>query len=148
MALPSPRDPDELRSSLAGWLTARVGEDVEVTQAGGPPTTGFSNETILADATWGGVEHRLVVRVQPTTHTVFPNDLFEVQQASQSISGDSNVLLENAQTLQGTFGSSLKRVFPNDMWAIISAIVALIALLGMLGLRVSQACGANVTDLR
>ena len=30
---------------------------------------------------------------------------------------DSNVLLENAQALFGTFGSSLDRVFPNNMWA-------------------------------
>jgi len=30
-------------------------------------------------------------------------DLFEVQQASASISGDSNVLLEDAQLLFGTF---------------------------------------------
>ncbi|HEX7132639.1 MAG TPA: phosphotransferase family protein [Iamia sp.] len=87
MALPSPRDPDELRGTLATWLSSRVGEPVEVTSAGGPPTTGFSNETILADAAWGGEEHRLVVRVQPTTHTVFPNDLFEAQHRVMSALG-------------------------------------------------------------
>src|SRR4249919_4122607 len=47
-------------------------------------------------------------------------DLFEVQQAATSISGDSNVLLENAQALFGTFGSSLKQVFPNVIWAYLS----------------------------
>jgi twitching motility protein PilJ len=59
-------------------------------------------------------------------------DLFEVQTASQSISGDSNVLLENAQALQGTFGSSLKRLFPNNLWAIVSGAAALVAILGLL----------------
>ncbi|QYG92890.1 phosphotransferase family protein [Iamia sp. SCSIO 61187] len=91
MALPSPRDPDELRAALSRWLTDRVGEDVEVIRAAGPPTTGFSNETILADATWGGAEQRLVVRVQPTTHTVFPDDLFEVQHRVMSAIGGGSV---------------------------------------------------------
>jgi twitching motility protein PilJ len=59
-------------------------------------------------------------------------DLFEVQQASSSISADSNVLLENAQALFGTFGSSLKRFFPNNFWAIGAGAVALAAILGLL----------------
>jgi twitching motility protein PilJ len=59
-------------------------------------------------------------------------DLSEVQLASNSISQDSNVLLENAQALFGTFGSSLDRFFPNNMWAIGSGILALAAILGLL----------------
>ena len=59
-------------------------------------------------------------------------DLFEVQQASASISGDSNVLLENSQALFATFGSSLKRIFPNNTWAIVSGALALVAILGLL----------------
>ncbi|MEO7252387.1 MAG: methyl-accepting chemotaxis protein [Arenimonas sp.] len=59
-------------------------------------------------------------------------DLFEVQQASASISGDSNVLLENSQALFATFGSSLKRLFPNNTWAIASGALALVAILGLL----------------
>ncbi|MEO8161912.1 MAG: type IV pili methyl-accepting chemotaxis transducer N-terminal domain-containing protein, partial [Arenimonas sp.] len=58
-------------------------------------------------------------------------DLFEVQQASASISGDSNVLLENAQTLFGTFGSSLDRVFPNNIWAAVSGGLAIVAIAGL-----------------
>lgn len=87
MALPSPRDPEELRTALASWLSSRVDGPVEITEAGGPPTTGFSNETILVDATWGGDPHRLVFRVQPTSHTVFPDDLFEVQHRVMSALG-------------------------------------------------------------
>src|SRR5918993_723726 len=59
-------------------------------------------------------------------------DLFEVQEASASISGDSNVLLEDSTALFGTFGSSLRRIFPNNTWAIVSGAVALIAILGLL----------------
>ena len=87
MALPSPRDPDELTATLTAWLTDRVGAPVTVGEAGGPPTTGFSNETILCDAAWDGAEHRLVVRVQPTQHTVFPHDLFTVQHRVMSALG-------------------------------------------------------------
>lgn len=83
MALPSPRDPEETRQALSGWLSARVGTDVEVSTPTGPPATGFSNETILVDATWddgsGPQRHGLALRVQPTTHSVFPNDMFAAQ---------------------------------------------------------------------
>ncbi len=59
-------------------------------------------------------------------------DLFEVQQASSAISGDSNVLLEDSQALFSTFGSSLKRFFPNNLWAIISGALAIFSILGLL----------------
>ena len=58
-------------------------------------------------------------------------DLFEVQQASQAISEDSNVLLEDSQALFETFGSSLARAFPNNVWAIGSGVAALLALVGL-----------------
>jgi twitching motility protein PilJ len=59
-------------------------------------------------------------------------DLFEVQQASTSISGDSNVLLEDSQALFQTFGSSFSRFFPNSIWALASAVIALLAIAGLL----------------
>lgn len=59
-------------------------------------------------------------------------DLFEVQQAATTISGDSNVLLEDSQALFAAFGSSLKRVFPNNLWAIISGALAVLSILGLL----------------
>jgi len=59
-------------------------------------------------------------------------DLFEVQQASSSISGDSNVLLEDSQALFQTFGSSLNRFFPNSLWALVSAVIALLGIAGLL----------------
>lgn len=92
MALPSPREPDVLRRDLGAWLSERVGTDVMVGEPSGPPATGFSNETILVDADWddgtGLTGHRLAVRVQPTSHTVFPRDLFAVQHQVMSALGD------------------------------------------------------------
>ena len=48
-----------------------------------PGSTGWSNETILFDATWrteGQVEpHELVARIAPTDYTVFPDRTFSTQ---------------------------------------------------------------------
>ncbi len=92
MALPSPRDPEVTRKDLASWLRSRLDTDVTVGEPMGPPATGFSNETILVDATWddggGPARHGLAVRVQPTSHTVFPNDLFAAQHRVMSALGD------------------------------------------------------------
>lgn len=59
-------------------------------------------------------------------------DLFEVQQSAATISGDSNVLLEDSQALFATFGSSLKRFFPNNLWATISGVFSILSILGLL----------------
>lgn len=92
MALPSPRDPATLRATLARWLGDRLDAPVEVSEPSGPPATGFSNETILVDATWdegeGPMPHGLAFRVQPTAHTVFPYDRFEAQHRVMSALGD------------------------------------------------------------
>jgi len=58
-------------------------------------------------------------------------DLFEVQTAAGAISGDSNTLLENAQALFKTFGSSIDRVFPNNIWAGVSGGLAILAIIGL-----------------
>ena len=44
-----------------------------------PGLSGFSNETLLFDATWDGEVHPLVIRVEPTGHTVFPATAFDAQ---------------------------------------------------------------------
>ena len=46
-----------------------------------PGLSGFSNETLLFDARWDGVTQRLVIRVEPTGHTVFPATAFDTQVA-------------------------------------------------------------------
>src|SRR3954454_15306925 len=85
MALPEQRDREKARTALTGWLHRKLGgvTDLELSELSGPPSTGFSNETLIFDATWAeGASKRsegFVVRVHPTTHTVFPTDLFETQ---------------------------------------------------------------------
>ncbi len=80
MAVAAERDPAATRAALAGWLAAQTGADsVEIGEISIPGLSGFSNETLLFDATWGGEVHRLVIRVEPTGHTVFPATAFDAQ---------------------------------------------------------------------
>lgn len=44
-----------------------------------PGLSGFSNETLLFDATWDGAVHHLVIRVEPSGHQVFPSTAFDEQ---------------------------------------------------------------------
>jgi aminoglycoside phosphotransferase (APT) family kinase protein len=78
------RDPDQTVDSLRRWLAEVAGlDDVVVDHLEIPGGTGFSNETILFDATWddGGapVVHHLVARIAPQAHTVFLEANFETQ---------------------------------------------------------------------
>jgi len=86
MPIPEQRDLEATRGVLATWLARHIGAtDVEVGPIQGPALTGFSNETLLLDATYtpsGGRPRRtegLVVRVKPTGHTVFLESDFEWQ---------------------------------------------------------------------
>jgi aminoglycoside phosphotransferase (APT) family kinase protein len=83
--IPEQRDLEKARDVIAGWLADRVpgATDVEVSELSGPAFTGFSNETLLFDASWNadGARHEegLVLRVKPTLHTVFMEADFESQ---------------------------------------------------------------------
>ena len=80
MAVSTERDPVALRADLAAWLATQTGADrVEVGEVSIPGLSGFSNETLLFDATWDGAVHPLVIRVEPTGHTVFPATAFDAQ---------------------------------------------------------------------
>lgn len=80
MAVSTERDPVALRSDLATWLSKQTGAgDVEVGEVSIPGLSGFSNETLLFDACWNGTAHGLVIRVEPTGHTVFPATAFDEQ---------------------------------------------------------------------
>lgn len=81
MASPIKRDPEETRATLTAWLGQQFPEadDVAVTEVQVPPSSGFSGETLLVDAAWDGVARPLVVRVAPTTYTVFLEADFEAQ---------------------------------------------------------------------
>ena len=86
MAVATERDEAATRSALATWLRARTGaDDVAVGDVSIPGLSGFSNETLLFDATWdtgsGPERHGLVIRVEPRGHQVFPSTEFDAQVA-------------------------------------------------------------------
>ena len=80
MASPIKRDPEQTTATLAEWLRGQYpGVDIGITNLHAPPSSGFSGETILVDATFDGVDHPLVIRVAPTTYDVFLEPDFAVQ---------------------------------------------------------------------
>lgn len=83
MPIPQARDVDVTRSQLSAWLQRKLphATDVAVGAITLPSGSGFSNETLLVDASWRGddrpVDARLVVRVRPTAYAIFPEyDLY------------------------------------------------------------------------
>ncbi|MDX6217561.1 MAG: hypothetical protein QOG99_3145 [Frankiales bacterium] len=79
MAIPAQRDVEQSTKQLAAWLATKVGADVSLGEFAGPGATGFSNETIIVDATYNGIKDTLVVRVAPTGYTLFPDAAFQAQ---------------------------------------------------------------------
>ena len=78
------RDPEATAAVLARWLdeVADVAQP-SVVDVAIPSSTGWSNETILFEATWGSgparQARRLVARIAPSGHRVFPDDTFQRQ---------------------------------------------------------------------
>jgi aminoglycoside phosphotransferase (APT) family kinase protein len=78
MPIPQARDVDLTRTQLTAWLGRKLprATDVAVGEIGLPSGSGFSNETLLIDASWreGGaaVAGRFVARVKPTAYAIFP----------------------------------------------------------------------------
>ena len=84
MAVATDRDHDKTRAALSAWLSERTGApEVEVGELSIPGLSGFSNETLLFDATWddgsGPITRGLVLRVEPSGHQVFPSTEFDAQ---------------------------------------------------------------------
>ncbi len=78
------RDPAATTATLERWLSQVAGlEDVAVSNLAIPGSTGWSNETILFDASWREAgrrtDHELVARIAPTGYTVFPGRTFAAQ---------------------------------------------------------------------
>jgi len=82
---PNTRDLDELAQQIAGWMAPRMAEakDLRVVDLDYPRGAGMSHETVLFDAEWteGGEAKRkgFVVRIKPSSFTVFPDNLFDEQ---------------------------------------------------------------------
>lgn len=84
MAIATDRDQEQTRAALAAWLGARLEvEQVAVGELSIPGLSGFSNETLIFDATWEAdgvpVTQGLVLRVEPGGHQVFPSTEFDAQ---------------------------------------------------------------------
>ena len=97
MPIPAQRDLELARKTIQDWLSARRPEaaDLTVSELSAPGATGFSNETLLFDASWReGTEARsesLVLRVKPTGYRVFLEDDFELQYRVLAELGRRNV---------------------------------------------------------
>lgn len=65
-------EPD-LRAAFTAWLSERVGEPVHVDPFTTPGHGGFSNETHLTSARWGGEDHGIVLRLAPEGDGIFPD---------------------------------------------------------------------------
>ena len=96
------RDPAHLSTVFSAWLADQLGPgaDPSVVEVNAPASNGFSNETILMTARWteeGTVaDHRLVVRVHPTKHTLFLDADFALQfQVLENLQGQPTVPVPN-----------------------------------------------------
>lgn len=78
MPVPIDRDPDATRAQLTGWLADALGDvdRVEITRLDFGGANGYSNETIVFDASWrepaGDATGEFVARVKPTGYSIFP----------------------------------------------------------------------------
>ena len=82
---PSTRDLEVLAGKMTQWLGEQMpgASDIRLTDFSYPKGAGQSHETILFDARWseGGQERAqgFVVRIKPSSFTVFPDNLFDEQ---------------------------------------------------------------------
>lgn len=100
---PRVRDLSPLAEKIAAWLQARMPEahEVRVENLTYPSGAGQSHETLLFDAHWTEsgkrVDQGMVVRVKPTEHTVYPDDLFAEQyQVMRLLRDDGRVKVAKA----------------------------------------------------
>lgn len=77
---PPRRDAAEARARLQPWFAGRLGDEVEVSEPTGPAATGYSHETLMVEVRAADeARSTYVVRIQPTTHTVFFEPNFEAE---------------------------------------------------------------------
>ena len=79
MPVPIARNADTTRDELTKWLaqTLEAVDDVELTRLDFGGANGYSNETIIFDASWrapsGAEQGEFVARVKPTGYSIFPD---------------------------------------------------------------------------
>jgi aminoglycoside phosphotransferase (APT) family kinase protein len=85
MPIPEQRNLDEARDVIRDWLAGKLpdAKGLSISPLVGPAFTGFSNETLIFDASWTeDGEPRsagYVIRVKPTAHTIFLESDFDSQ---------------------------------------------------------------------
>src|SRR5438128_5765137 len=85
MPIPEQRDLEAARGVIGAWLGSKLPDarGLSISPLAGPAFTGFSNETLIFDATWheDGEPHgrSYVIRVKPTAHTIFLEADFDSQ---------------------------------------------------------------------
>jgi aminoglycoside phosphotransferase (APT) family kinase protein len=95
LVAPSIRELPTLARQLEEWLSAKMpnAKAVRVENLDYPRGAGQSHETILFDAAWTEdgreVKQGMVVRIKPSSHTVFQDDMFEEQYQVMDIAGRS-----------------------------------------------------------
>ncbi|HEX7858675.1 MAG TPA: phosphotransferase family protein [Sphingobium sp.] len=112
---PETRDLTELSLQLEQYLSTRIPEaqGLHVFDLDYPRGAGMSHETILFDAEWqqGSARHRrgMVLRVKPMRHTMYQDDLFDVQYRIMQLMHENGQVrvpepywLENDSTLLGS----------------------------------------------
>ncbi len=97
MPIPQARDVDATRAQLTAWLAQKLPQarEVAVGELTLPSGSGFSNETLLVDASWREgaqpVDARLVVRVRPTAYAIFPEYDLHRQYRTMEILGTTAI---------------------------------------------------------
>jgi hypothetical protein len=94
MPIPAQRDLEATRSTLTDWLAGKLPDarDLTLGPLVAPAGTGFSNDTLLFDATWTeGGETRgeeYVARIRPSGYQVFPETDVALQYRVMKILGE------------------------------------------------------------
>lgn len=94
MGIPQQRDPEDTRRKLAAWMATKLPDatDLALSELTGPAATGFSNDTLLFDATWTERGERraegLVARIEPSGYQVFPEVDVKLQHDVMNVLGE------------------------------------------------------------
>jgi aminoglycoside phosphotransferase (APT) family kinase protein len=95
MPIPAQRDLEATRRTMTDWLTGKLPDarDLSLGALVAPAGTGYSNDTLLFDATWteGGEARReeYVARIRPSGYQVFPETDVALQYHVMRILGAS-----------------------------------------------------------
>jgi len=92
--IPQQRDPELTRTRLGEWLATKLPDAIglSISELSGPAATGFSNDTLLFDATWteAGTARTegLVARIKPSGYQIFPEIDVALQHRVMKILGE------------------------------------------------------------